>query len=114
MTWWKEWWARSRIATGDAELDRFYCGQVYLLGAGVRANKFPPGPYGIWVTTDNAKWHNDFHLNYNYVGTYSGVACPRKDGELLPEAVREGRIGRVTRPARPQCARLPPQRVGLA
>lgn len=70
--WWKEWWSRSRIATGDAELDRFYCGQVYLLGAGVRGGKFPPGLYGLWVTTDSPKWHNDFHLNYNYVATWYG------------------------------------------
>ena len=72
VAWWKEWWNRSRVTTGDAELDRFYHGQVYLLGAGVRSGKFPPGLYGIWVTRDDPKWHNDFHLNYNYVSTYYG------------------------------------------
>jgi len=100
-TWWKEWWARSRVATGDAELDRFYCGQVYLLGAGVRKGKFPPGLYGIWVTTDNAKWHNDFHLNYNYVGTYYGCfaanrcevadAMPDPLIDYLPQAIRNAK-----------------------
>ena len=100
-TWWKEWWARSRIATGDAELDRFYCGQVYLLGAGMRAGKFPPGLYGIWVTTDNPKWHNDFHMNYNYVGTYYGcfaanrceVADTMPDPLIayLPQAIRNAK-----------------------
>ena len=100
-TWWKEWWARSRVATGDAELDRFYCGQVYLLGAGVRAGKFPPGLYGIWVTTDSPKWHNDFHLNYNYVGTYYGCfaanrcevadAMPDPLIDYLPQAIRNAK-----------------------
>ncbi|MBR6734598.1 MAG: hypothetical protein IKL96_09395 [Kiritimatiellae bacterium] len=100
-TWWKEWWARSRVATGDAELDRFYHGQVYLLGAGVRKGKFPPGLYGIWVTTDNAKWHNDFHLNYNYVGTYYGCfaanrcevadAMPDPLVDYLPQAIRNAK-----------------------
>ena len=99
--WWKEWWNRSRVATGDAELDRFYCGQVYLLGAGVRSGKFPPGLYGIWVTTDNAKWHNDFHMNYNYVGTYYGcfaanrceVADTMPDPLIayLPQAIRNAK-----------------------
>ena len=96
--WWKEWWSRSRVTTGDADLDRFYCGQVYLLGAGVRLGKFPPGLYGIWVTTDNAKWHNDFHMNYNYVGTYYGCfaanrcevadAMPDPLIDYLPLAIR--------------------------
>ena len=99
--WWKAWWARSRVAMGDAELDRFYCGQVYLLGAGVRQGKFPPGLYGIWVTTDNAKWHNDFHLNYNYVGTYYGCfaanrcevadAMPDPLIDYLPQAIRNAK-----------------------
>ena len=101
VTWWKGWWARSRVATGDADLDRFYYGQVYLLGAGVRSGKFPPGLYGIWVTTDNPKWHNDFHMNYNYVGTYYGcfaanrceVADTMPDPLIayLPQAIRNAK-----------------------
>ena len=70
--WWKEWWNRSRIAIGDDELERFYMGQIYLLGASVRQGKFPPGLYGIWQTTDSPRWHNDFHMNYNYVATFYG------------------------------------------
>ena len=99
--WWKEWWGRSRVTTGDADLDRFYHGQVYLLGAGVRSGKFPPGLYGIWVTTDNAKWHNDFHMNYNYVGTYYGCfaanrcevadALPDPLIDYLPQAIRNAK-----------------------
>ena len=99
--WWREWWDRSRIALGDEELERFYFGQVYLLGSAVRKGKFPPGLYGIWVTTDNAKWHNDFHMNYNYVGTYYGCfAANRCDAaynmpdpliDYLPQAIRNAK-----------------------
>ncbi len=99
--WWKEWWGRSRVTTGDADLDWFYCGQVYLLGSGVRFGKFPPGLYGIWVTTDNPKWHNDFHMNYNYVGTYYGCfaanrcevanAMPDPLIAYLPQAIRNAK-----------------------
>jgi len=101
LAWWREWWGRSRVATGDRELDRFYIGQVYLLGAGIRSGKFPPGLYGIWVTTDNPKWHNDFHMNYNYVGTYYGcfaanrceVADTMPDPLIayLPQAIRNAK-----------------------
>ena len=101
VAWWKEWWNRSRVTTGDAELDRFYHGQVYLLGAGVRSGKFPPGLYGIWVTRDDPKWHNDFHLNYNYVSTYYGcfaanrceVADTMPDPLIayLPQAIRNAK-----------------------
>ena len=99
--WWKEWWARSRVVIGDDELDCFYHGQVYLLGAGVRSGKFPPGLYGIWVTTDHPKWHNDFHMNYNYVGTYYGCfaanrcevadAMPDPLIAYLPQAIRNAK-----------------------
>jgi hypothetical protein len=99
--WWAAWWNRSRISLGDAQLDRFYCGQVYLLGAGVRAGRLPPGLYGIWVTTDHANWHNDFHLNYNYIATCYGafaanrceVAASMPDPliDYLPQAVRHAK-----------------------
>ena len=79
-TWWKTWWGRSRIAIGDRELERFYYGQVYLLGATARPGLVPPGLYGIWVTTDNPGWHNDYHMNYNYVATFYGAfAANRQD-----------------------------------
>ncbi|MBP5321213.1 MAG: hypothetical protein J6334_09495 [Kiritimatiellae bacterium] len=99
--WWKGWWSRSRIALGDTELERFYYGQLYLLGAGVRQGKCPPGLYGIWPTTDTPSWHNDFHLNYNYVGTIYGCfaanrcevaeAFPDPLLAYLPQAVRNAK-----------------------
>lgn len=99
--WWRGWWAKSRVATGDEELDRFYTGQVYLLGAGIRSGKFPPGLYGIWVTTDNPKWHNDFHMNYNYVapfyGCFAANRCEAADSmpdpliDYLPQAIRNAK-----------------------
>lgn len=91
LEWWKEWWNRSRVATGDEELDRFYCGQVYLLGAGVRKGKTPPGLYGIWQTTDKPKWHNDIHLNYNYIATMYGCFAANRceAAEIMPDPLLE-------------------------
>jgi len=71
---WTDWWSRNRIEIdGDTELERWYYGQLYLLRSAVRRGAFPPGLYGPWVTTDTPAWHNDFHLNYNYVATYYGA-----------------------------------------
>lgn len=99
--WWKAWWARSRIALGDKELERFWYGQVYLLGSCVHQGKFPPGLYGLWVTTDQPLWHNDFHTNYNYAapfyGCYASNRCevaetfPDPLLDYLPQAVRNAK-----------------------
>ena len=87
VAWWRDWWNRSRIALGDTELERFYYGQLYLLGAGVRQGKFPPGLYGIWPTTDAPSWSNDFHLNYNYMATYYGCFTANRPevAETMPD-----------------------------
>ncbi|MBR0191877.1 MAG: hypothetical protein IJQ31_07420 [Thermoguttaceae bacterium] len=99
--WWKDWGAKSRIALGDKELESFWYGQVYLLGSCVRQGKFPPGLYGLWVTTDQPLWHNDFHMNYNYVATWYGCfasnRCEAADAlpdpllAYLPQAVRNAK-----------------------
>ena len=99
--WWTDWYGKSRIALGDKELESFWYGQVYLLGSCVRPGKLPPGLYGIWVTTDSPLWHNDFHMNYNYVATcygcYASNRCNAADSmpdpllDYLPRAVRNAK-----------------------
>ncbi len=99
--WWTNWYGKSRIALGDKELESFWYGQVYLLGSCVRPGKLPPGLYGIWVTTDSPLWHNDFHMNYNYVATcygcYASNRCDAADSlpdpllAYLPRAVRNAK-----------------------
>lgn len=101
VAWWREWWGRSRIAIGDRELERYYFGWTYLLGAGVRGGKFPPGLYGLWQTTDYPRWRNDFHMNYNYVGTFYGCfaanrcevaeSMPDPLIDYLPQAVKNAK-----------------------
>ena len=85
--WWRNWWDRSRISIGDVELERFYYGSLYLLGSCCRSGKFPSGLYGLWVTTDGPKWHNDFHLNYNYIATYYGCYAANRPeiADTLPD-----------------------------
>jgi len=89
LDWWRDWWARSSVALGDAELERYYHGSLYLLGSGARKGKFPPGLYGPWQTTDSPLWHNDYHLNYNYIAPFFGCyAANRADAaQSLPEPI---------------------------
>jgi len=101
--WWREWWALNDIALGDAELERFYYGSLYLMGAGVRQGKQAVGLYGIWPTTDQPSWHNDIHLNYNFIATYYGCWAANRCGvadtaadpllAYLPQAERNAREG---------------------
>ena len=57
------------------DLQRFYYGAQYILGASSRLGKVAPGLWGVWVLTDGMNWHGDYTLNYNQespvYGTYS-------------------------------------------
>ena len=83
VAWWKDWWSRSRIAIGDYDLENYWYGATYLLGAGSRAGKLPPGLYSIWVTKDCPSWNNDYHLNYNYISAFYGAYSSNR-----PDAAR--------------------------
>lgn len=85
--WWREWWGRSDVHLGDAELERYYFGSLYLLGSGARPGKFPPGLYGLWQTTDSPLWHNDYHLNYNYIAPFFGCCAANRPevADSLPD-----------------------------
>lgn len=71
--WWKEYWLKSYIEIHDFELERYYYGSLYYMGAGTREGKLPPGLYGIWATTDGAMWNGDYHLNYNMIAPFYGM-----------------------------------------
>ncbi len=71
--WWEEYWMKSLIDIGDEEYHRYYYGSLYYMGCTVRNDTQAPGLYGIWVTTDMAKWNNDYHLNYNYMAPFYGM-----------------------------------------
>ena len=87
LSWWHDWWGRSRVSIGDDQLERYYYGSLYLLGSCCRPGKQPSGLYGIWVTTDEPRWHNDFHLNYNYIATYYGCYAANRPeiADTLPD-----------------------------
>lgn len=72
--WWKEFWAKSQIELPEEPLlERFFYGSVYMMGAGARPGKLPPGLFGPWVTSDKSSWSADYHLNYNHQHPWYGV-----------------------------------------
>ncbi len=89
LQWWKNYWMQSYILldTEDedlAEVQKYYYAAQYLLGSGIRKGRIAAGLYGIWHTDDNANWHSDFHLNYNFISTYYGLASANRVSMLLP------------------------------
>ena len=89
QNWWKTYWMQSHISldTSDedlAVLQKYYYAAQYELGSGIREGRIAAGLYGIWHTDDNANWHSDFHLNYNFISTYYGLAAGNRVSMILP------------------------------
>ena len=66
LSWWKEFWEKSTVETGDEVLDSYYYSSLYWLGCCIREGKVPPGIYGCWTTSNLALWSGAYTLNYNY------------------------------------------------
>lgn len=64
--WWREFWEKSTVETGDEVLDSYYYSSLYWLGCCTREGKVPPGLYGCWTTSNLALWSGAYTLNYNY------------------------------------------------
>ena len=89
LEWWKKYWMQSYISldTSSAELEllqKYYYAALYELGSSIREGHVAAGLYGIWHTTDDASWHSDFHLNYNFISAYYGLAASNRVSMLLP------------------------------
>jgi len=87
--WWKAFYAASSVSL-DASDDRlktiqeYYDHSRYMLGSSLRGDKVASGLYGIWHTHDHPAWHSDYHLNYNFIASYYGVATMNHPELLLP------------------------------
>ena len=71
--WWKQFWLKSYLDTGDATLNKFYYGALYAVAAANRAGFLPGGTYSPWRTGDSANLANRYFLNYNTESQYYGV-----------------------------------------
>ncbi len=89
LNWWKNYWMQSYISldTSDedlAVLQKYYYAAQYELGSGIREGNIAAGLFAIWHTTDNANWKSDYHLNYNFISTYYGLATSNRVSMILP------------------------------
>ena len=64
--WWSDFWSRSFIEIPDKEIEKRWYAALYVMASGSRPGEVAPGLWGNWVTTDEANWQGDYHLNYNF------------------------------------------------
>lgn len=84
VDWWKQYWLKSYVDFNDPVLERFYYGQLYLLGSASRAGKTAPALYGPWITTDSPQFSGDAHLNYNWQANFYGAYASNRPELALP------------------------------
>lgn len=73
LAWWKDFWTRSYVSTGDSVLDAWYYGALYAVGAGNREGFFPTGAFSPWRASDTVGLGNRYYLNYNYQAQTFGM-----------------------------------------
>lgn len=68
--WWNSFWDLSEVWFDDDFLEKYYYQSQYLFACSSRKNKFAPGIWGPFITSDKSAWAGDYHLNYNYESPY--------------------------------------------
>ena len=68
--WWEWFWGLSDVSLGDEMLERFYYQSHYIFACASSADKFAPGLWGPFITSDAPEWSGDYHLNYNFQSPY--------------------------------------------
>lgn len=81
LKWWENFYKKSGFKTSDDFLEMNWYASQYLLAVCALNNDFPPGLYGNFITKDRVNWKGDYHLNYNYQGSFYG-ACTSNHVEL--------------------------------
>ena len=72
-SWWRDFWALSWVEIGDPGLEQRYYLSNYVMGSSSRLAEFPPGLFGVWVTSNTPGWAGDYHLNYNHMAPFYGL-----------------------------------------
>jgi alpha-L-fucosidase 2 len=73
LSWWKAYWSKSSIETGEGPLEKFYYGALYVLGCSSRAGSVAPGLAGPWHLNGPICWANKYTLDYNFEAAWWGV-----------------------------------------
>ena len=86
---WKDFWSASYIDFGTEDenlnkVQKYYYGAQYIFGSTTREDEVAPGLYGVWHTTDEARWNGDYHMNYNFISTFYGTYSSNRTEFALP------------------------------
>ncbi|MBQ4042404.1 MAG: hypothetical protein IJD06_00290, partial [Clostridia bacterium] len=74
--WWQSFWAKSSVELPDEKLELYWYAGLYVMACTARNKKFPPGLWGAYATSDGMGWFGDYHMNYNYQGSfYALTSC---------------------------------------
>lgn len=79
--WWVDFYGKSSFVVADEVLEMNWYASQYLLAVCSLNRDFPPGLYGNFITKDSVNWSGDYHLNYNYQGSFY-AACSSNHTEL--------------------------------
>ncbi len=74
LAFWKSFWSKSHISIpSEPNIERFWYGSQYIMACSAKKDRFAPGIFGPFITSEQANWGSDFHLNYNYEAAWWGV-----------------------------------------
>ena len=85
LKWWRDFWDKSSVELGDAELEWRYHVSNYILASCSRDPDYPPGIAGPWVTTDQPMWTGAYTMNYNHEACFYGLYSANHIAQADPE-----------------------------
>ncbi|MDA1044082.1 MAG: hypothetical protein O3C57_02540, partial [Verrucomicrobia bacterium] len=68
--WWREFWSKALVEFDEPDVQKAYYAAGYEQGIGFRDKHFPPGLFGLWLTSDDPSWAGDYHLNFDYQSAF--------------------------------------------
>ncbi len=73
--WWNDFWSKSGVQLSDPVLEKYWYTGLYTMACCARNDKFPPGLWGNFATSDGMRWFGDYHLNYNYEAPFYALTA---------------------------------------
>ncbi len=72
--WWANFWSQSAVKIDDhSDIEKYWYYSQYVLACCCDKNKFAPGIFGNFITSDKPAWGGDYHLNYNHEAPFWGL-----------------------------------------
>ena len=100
--WWRDFWAASDVCLpGEEAIERAWYQSHYIMACCSDPDKFAPGIFGNFLSSDTPNWGGDYHFNYNHEAPFWGLyssnhvsladAYDRPILEYVPQAQRNAR-----------------------